>query len=610
MQKALTGETIDVTPEPENAGSTGRRYKNYRLGAIAAILIAMLTGAVYLWQSRSGIAQVAPFANSSVKQLTSVGNVNIAALSPDGKLFAYVKNEAGQKSLWLGFVEGGNHLQLRQAEAASYHKLAFSPDGGQLYFSLRSVKNPKSALFRMPASGGAQQKISDEISSFALSSDGSRLAFARRAVGEAKEVLYISKIDGTEKREVAAFPKTQAIVSGSVSWSADGNRLALGIIGDDSNLEHDLVVVEISSGQTHLIDGKFLRDINNTVWLADGSGLIVTAIAGNSWSSVPQFRLFHIALPDGEIYEMTTDRSGYGTSLGLSGASDLLLTVEHRQLNNIWIAPLEDLGAARQITFGSFGKYDGLWGMDFTPDGKLIYTNSDTQSQFISVMNASGEDARPLTAPGVVDSVLMVSGDGRHVVFHSNRGGGFDIWRMDIDGSNLKQMTFGGKGFQPFISADSRWIYYKSWLNEIGELRRVSIDGGEPETLNDKETSWGGFSPDGRHFAAAYVTDKSRLAIFSAATNEVVRQFDLPETATLNMGLRWTPDSRAVVFRDSAFGYWKQPVEGGEPHRLENLPKEKFYNFAFSKDGKWFAFVRGQEIRDVVLFQRAPDKSF
>ena len=68
------------------------------------------------------------------------------------------------------------------------------------------------------------------------------------------------------------------------------------------------------------------------------------------------------------------------------------------------------------------------------------------------------------------------------------------------------------------------------------------------------------------------------------------------------MGSRWTPDSTAVTYRDNNYGYWIQPIDGGEPHRLEGLPKEKFYNFAWSKDGKQFAFVRGQEIRDVVLF--------
>jgi len=45
------------------------------------------------------------------------------------------------------------------------------------------------------------------------------------------------------------------------------------------------------------------------------------------------------------------------------------------------------------------------------------------------------------------------------------------------------------------------------------------------------------------------------------------------------------------------------PVEG-EPYKLEGLPDERLYNFAWSRDGKWLAFVRGQEIRDVVLIRK------
>jgi len=245
--------------------------------------------------------------------------------------------------------------------------------------------------------------------------------------------------------------------------------------------------------------------------------------------------------------------------------------------------------------------------MDWTPDGKLIYTTSDTQRQFLSEMNSDGSNQKVITAPGAIDSVLTVSRDGQYILFHSNRGGDFDIWRTDIDGGNPKQLTFGGKGFHPAPSPDGRWVYYKSFLNGVAGLRRVPIDGGEPETINEKETSWMSFSPDGKYLAASYITDKQRLAIFTSDTHQIVRQFELPKTGTLYMGSRWTPDSRAVTYRDNAYGYWIQPIDGGEPHRLNGLPKEKFYNFAWSKDGKQFAFVRGLEIRDVVLFHNEKD---
>ncbi|MFN2391024.1 MAG: LpqB family beta-propeller domain-containing protein [Pyrinomonadaceae bacterium] len=568
---------------------------------VAFFLLSTIFGG-YVWQKQrqSNLSPGVPFAQMQIRQLTTNGKVSRAALSPDGKLFAYVTNDLGSRTLWLGQIEGGNDIVLRPAAEAVYSELAFSPDSSQLYFSMRDDKNPKSALYKMPVFGGAQQKVLDEISSFSLSPDGKRIAFGQRSEEEGKDSLIIASTDGSERREVASFPKTQSFIFDTISWSDDGNRLALSGVGDGETIGNDILTAEISTGEIKRIVNENWREIAKTAWLKDDSGLIVTAIESSSWSSVPQFHVLRVEIPSGKTREITTDRSSYDSSLNLSAASDQLLTIEHRQLNNIWVAPSDDLSAARQITFSSFGRYDGLWGMDWTPDGKLIYTNSDTQSQFISQMNADGSEVKSLTAPGAVDSVLSVSPDGRYIIFHSNRGGGFDIWRTDIDSGNPLQLTFGKKNFQPFVSADSRQVYYKSWEKGVGELRRVSIDGGEPEILNDKETSWGGFSPDGKYFAAGYKTDKNRLAIFSAENHQIVKQFDFPKSGTMWMGSRWTPDGKAVAYRDSNYGYWLQPIDA-EARRMEGLPKEKLYNFAWSKDGKQFAFVRGQEIRDVVL---------
>jgi Tol biopolymer transport system component len=73
--------------------------------------------------------------------------------------------------------------------------------------------------------------------------------------------------------------------------------------------------------------------------------------------------------------------------------------------------------------------------------------------------------------------------------------------------------------------------------------------------------------------------------------------------ANFNNGLRWTPDGKAVTYRDWANGVWKQRLDGGEPRRLEGLPQEKLYTYGWSRDGKLFAFTRGTELQDIVLIR-------
>jgi DNA-binding winged helix-turn-helix (wHTH) protein/Tol biopolymer transport system component len=595
-----------------------KKFTEHRVAAILLIatIAAGLIGAGYFFGPRlsGGFASVVPFAQHTVRQLTTNGKVGLAALSPDGKMFAYTIDDLGQKSLWLGYVSGGNHLLLRTPSEATYSTITFSKDNKDLYYSIRDDQNPNSALYKMPAFGGVQTKIMDDISNFSISPDGRSIALGRRDKNLGKDFVVIAGLDGAKTDEIASFPQDRSFRFDTISWSMDGKRLAMSAKTDSEIASDEIAVLDIASRRLTQIPHKTLREITKTAWLRDDSGLIVTAIEPESDSSVPQYVLYLIEYPSGEIRPITSDRSNYGASwhndsgvsISLSDASDALLAVEHRQLSNVWVAPSDDLNGARQITFGSFGKYDGLWGMDWTPDGRLIYTTSDTQSQFLAQMNADGSDQIQITAPTGYDSVLSVTHDGRYIVFHSDRNSTIDIWRTDIDGTNPLQLTFGGKGFHPAPSPDGRWVYYRSRLNGDGWLCRVPIDGGEPEVLNNNDTAWMSFSPDGKYFAASHVTDKRRLALFSAETNQLLKQFDLPKTGTLYMGTRWTPDSQAVTYRDNSFGYWIQPISGGEPQKLDGLPVEKLYNFSWSKDGKWFAFVRGQEIRDVVLLRSGP----
>ncbi len=591
-QRHLPSESLKLS------GNTLSIRYTLRYLLLAAVLI-LLAGGVYLflqYNSRSSL----PFGKTEIRQLTTTGNVTLAALSPEGKLYAYVTSEFGQQTLMVGRVDGGNDIMLRPAAEAIYHTLAFSPDGGSLYFSVHDYADPDYQLYRMPSFGGVQEKILEKIANFALSPDGKTIGFARRNVTNRRDYILIRELNGTE-RELTSLPVANELNYDSLSFSPDASLIAYGSSEDENNLKSDISTVQTVNGDVRRLTNHSFASIDKTAWLADGSGLIVDARDTNENGGVPQFQIWRVSLSDGSTTKINTDLSSYEGAIGLSNG--VLLTVEHRQMNNIWIAPADDLKQAKQITFGSFGKYEGLWGLDWMPDGRIVFDSSDAHSQVISIMNPDGSGKKKLTAPGQVDSCLSVSNDGRYVVFHSTRGGGINIWRIDLDNGNLTQLTFGKQSYQPAISSDSRFVYYKSLEKGVGELRRVSIDGGESVAVTNKETSWTSVSPDGKYLAALYRTDKPRLSVLPADGGEPIRQFDHVRTALFYVGIRWAPDSKTVVYRDSSYGYWTQSMEGGEAVRMENLPKEKLYNFAWSKDGKQFAFVRGQEISDVVLFR-------
>ena len=70
--------------------------------------------------------------------------------------------------------------------------------------------------------------------------------------------------------------------------------------------------------------------------------------------------------------------------------------------------------------------------------------------------------------------------------------------------------------------------------------------------------------------------------------------------------------ARLIDFRqqlssfDAVAGISQIPLNltgSGEPERLAGLPQEKMFGHGWSRDGRLFAFVRGVQIRDVVLIR-------
>ena len=76
---------------------------------------------------------------------------------------------------------------------------------------------------------------------------------------------------------------------------------------------------------------------------------------------------------------------------------------------------------------------------------------------------------------------------------------------------------------------------------------------------------------------------------------------DIAPQANFRYGIKWTPDGKAITYRDWVAGIWRQPIDGSPPQRLPGLPEEKIFPNGWSRDGKLFAFVRGITPRDVVL---------
>jgi Tol biopolymer transport system component len=140
---------------------------------------------------------------------------------------------------------------------------------------------------------------------------------------------------------------------------------------------------------------------------------------------------------------------------------------------------------------------------DNAPHGKIVYScqvDRQTSHDQICLMNADGTNNRQLTDNlKAIHFYPSLSPDGNSIVFISSRAGGFEIFEMQIDGSNLRQLTSGiGECYAPEISPDGSKIVFTRFSGGRNTISVINRDGSGLTDLNNyldcKDPTW---SPDG-----------------------------------------------------------------------------------------------------------------
>jgi TolB protein len=262
---------------------------------------------------------------------------------------------------------------------------------------------------------------------------------------------------------------------------------------------------------------------------------------------------------------------------------------------------------ARQLTVG---KFDGLNGVAWTPDGKILCVLKTGDDTNIWLMSRDGTERKQLTADSAVKMLPQMSPDGRHIVFDSLHGESLNIWRIDADGSNQKQLTRGALGdLGPQFTPDGQWIIFWSWT-ESGSARieKISIEGGNPVQLTDYWALFPTTSPDGKLIAAGYLDEQQipHLAIIPSLGGQPLKILPLSSSVVPFAGFGWTPDSSTLVYvqkRNGVSNIWSQPINGDAPKQLTNFKSDLIFKFGLSADGTALVLARGTQTRDVVLIR-------
>lgn len=573
---------------------------------IVTVVTVLFGGAAALMRMnpRKETVQAVPAGQrpASFDKITAEGRAHDPAITPDGRFVAYALLDGNFKSVWLENIATGGTVQIMPA-APDYRGLTFSPDGNELFYKSYQAGSKDTFIARVPMLGGAPQEVARDIwSDFSLSPDGRQVAFIRGSTrpGES-QLLMIADVSGGGERIVARQTVGKdwfTLWDSAPSWSPDGQRIALCGGQHDPAGDRDVIFdVQLDDGSMTVMHGPQWSRISQATWLGGSSGLVVIAATAVSKPS----QVWRLDYPSGTARRITNDVNDYG-KLKLSVNSKHLVVEQTISLNHIWVVREGDAARAKQLTFGS-NDSDGLYGLSWTTDGRLLFVSNRTGEYEIWSMNADGSDRRQLTVNSAGSNVSpKMTNDGRYIVFSSSRSGQPRIWRMNSDGSHPIPLTRAGVQRTPDVSPDGRWVYYTNLGVIPSAIEKVSIDGGEPVRIDSR---YGGdnaaISPDGKTIAYNQFDDDRgwRNATMPAAGGE-------PRVFAWNgeRGIvRWTPDGRGLVYagRTTIANLWMQRAASGPPQPITDFKEGHIWNFAISPDGRDYAIYGGKLMSDIVL---------
>jgi hypothetical protein len=213
-----------------------------------------------------------------------------------------------------------------------------------------------------------------------------------------------------------------------------------------------LVEVPIGGGSERPIGSDRWSSTVGLACTSDGKGLLVLAQENPGG---PQ-EIVYVSRQTGMARKTTTGVNDYYSGLSITADSRSLATVPWVSSTDLWVGQWAAPDSFHPITTNGYS----IWGT-WTPDGKVVYANYGGGAS-AWIMEADGSGARQL-APTTPFNIgrFRVSPNGKYIVFNSWKTGSPHVWRMNLDGSNPRQLTNSpdDANYGAALSPDSKWVF-------------------------------------------------------------------------------------------------------------------------------------------------------
>ncbi|MES2604707.1 MAG: amidohydrolase family protein [Pseudomonadota bacterium] len=496
------------------------------------------------------------------------------AYSPDGSHVVYQGYRNGTWDLWQLALAGGSTPQQLTSDAFDDREPQYSPDGSRVVFSSDRAGNYD--LWELVLATGEVRALTtapEEEFAPTWSSDGTHVAYVR-AVSATSQVTALNVADlSTELLFTSAAP-----VSG-LQWIPTNQGLSFRTLDRDAagNAHTTLRLWQVGVTETRVLSepdadvfgfrASWL-DASTAVYTADGEIRIWREGQGST------ARPFSVTLsyPAREYekksrdFDNTTPRQALGISLPALSPD------------------------GQQIAFGALGD---LW-----------------------LWTPGTQELKQLTDDAAADQMPAWSGDGKSLVYVSDVGGRYQVWRRELMQNTAEPLTLQAKELSyPRLSPDGSKLAYftdvpaNPLLHVTGQLTVTDLQTGATrkllEPMPPQPLNW---SADGNHVLTTRLQAFSRryreglfvLVCVDVNTNTAVNLVPTPHRSITHASL--ASDSAQVAYsQDGVLNVWQLDAQlhgVGEPRVLvDDLADSP----SFSASGEYVVFQAGDRLQRLQL---------
>jgi Tol biopolymer transport system component len=499
----------------------------------------------------------------------------------------------GAPDLFLQNIDGQTRINLTNTPLTMEVFPQYSPDGSQIVYVRDGPDG--SGIYVMGATGENPRLLTRGNANPAWAPDGTKIYVAERGFQDPRSVSGASDI-----RVIDVGSGEETMLFGNNGWTAmqpsaspNGERVAFWALSPAGG-QRDLYTIPAGGGDPVALTNDRALDWS-PLWSPDGKHLYFSSDRGGSMN------IWRVAVDEatgealGEPEPLTSGGLGDQGLLSISADGSRLVYMDSLLRSHAMRAGFD----ADSLTVADDGvQLSGpvrVTNLHPSPDGQRLAYVSFGSRQDLWVVNIDGTDERQLTDDIDKDWNPRWLNDNETLIFRSDRGGAYDVWRMRSDGSGRTkivvteetEMNLAPSPDGRYVTATQRDVDYTP-LFEIGDdpqspgvTRLPSI----PET--------GGFlipsdwSPDGNWLAGSW----EGIVLYHRETGEYRRLTDRGAEP------RFTPDGTRIMYSipiGPFFEWWIIDLETLEQRQI-TVPDPTVNDLWLLPDGEHVVYQMTRE---------------